>query len=91
MALVIDPRVQKEKNREKSRNLLRKLQHTSLPQRRLLSFHSVFLSLGSLRRNNSSFGPSGFDPWLTVVCLLWGTGRLQREVGESCVDDWKGK
>lgn len=44
---------------------------------------SLFPSLGSLRRNNSSFGSSSADPWLTAVGLLWESGRLQREVGKD--------
>lgn len=44
---------------------------------------SLFPSLGSLRRNNSSFGSSGVDPWLTVAGLLWETGSLWREVGKD--------
>ena len=44
---------------------------------------SFFPSLGSLRRNNSSFGSSSSDPWLTAVGLLWETGRLQGEVGKD--------
>lgn len=44
---------------------------------------SLFPSLGSLHRNNSSFGSSSVNPWLTVAGLLWETGSLQREVGKD--------
>lgn len=44
----------------------------------LFLYVSIFPSLGSLHRNNSSFGSSSVDPWLTAVGLLWETGRLQR-------------
>ena len=44
---------------------------------------SFFSSLGSLRRNNSSFGSCSTDPWLTAVGLLWESGRLRREVGKD--------
>lgn len=44
---------------------------------------SLFPSLGSLRRNNSSSGSSSVDPWLTVASLLWETGSVLREVGKG--------
>jgi len=42
---------------------------------------SLLPSLGSLHRNNSSFGSSSADLWLTAVGLLWETGS--REVGKD--------
>lgn len=87
MTLVIDLIVQKEniikREEEKQERCWEKIQQPPLLRFCLLSFHSVFLSLGSLRRNNSSFGSSGFDPWLSAGCpaaqgggkkVVWMTG-----------------